>query len=262
MTGTPQSETKSLFDHVDYFRVTDRAFETTLDFLNLDETYIRALPANARVLDIGAGLNQNLARGIKRLRPDILVASIDPSIILTDPSTVLTTHQNNPEFPTTPDTVAYHERKSVRPKDFHLYDSDEVLTKIAEQRLETAKKTGGVTAALAPYLPFANESFDLVADSFGPFIYINCQKEYLEEIKRVLKKGGEAKIYPLDNVKTNIFSRDRLKEEVNEKIKQMIEKITSEIPGIATPFYTKQDPGDNNNIRLGMSLKHKIADQG
>ncbi|MBW6442151.1 hypothetical protein K0B04_04610, partial [Patescibacteria group bacterium] len=62
---------------------------------------------------------------------------------------------------------------------------------------------GGV-AALAPKLPIASNSIDLLVDSYGPgtwFLETGTRaKEYFSEISRVLAENGSARIFPIENV--------------------------------------------------------------
>ena len=76
---TPNNIEPKLKD-IGYFRTTDRTYEETLKYSNIDNEYIQLLEQDAKVVEMGSGLHQKFANGLKLQRPDITVISIDPSL--------------------------------------------------------------------------------------------------------------------------------------------------------------------------------------
>lgn len=172
---------------VGYFKVTDRSlseYEIIFDFR------AEQLKYGSRILDIGSGTNQNLARNLKQKRPDIKVISLDPTLFLSkyDIGTV----------------------KGGKPS----------TDKERQQRKK--QKFGEVVAAIfpnAPHLPFRDKSFDYIFDNHGPFMYFEDDfrvlRDYIVEIMRVLKPQGTVYIYPLDLL-VDMFSGDILSHDQKE----------------------------------------------
>ncbi|NBO17423.1 MAG: class I SAM-dependent methyltransferase [Proteobacteria bacterium] len=181
------------------FLVTNRKFIDICKLVNLKNKNIIELPEHANVLEVGSGLTQEFARGIKSLRPDIQAFSIDPTLALGEddlfdakitknfwrrPTSVLYSNKNlNSGYPD------YEKGKNIDP------------LKLKKYRIKEANKTGNTVASLVPEIAFQDNSFDLLIDVYGPGMYlqVNSPEEfgkYLEEIYRVLRPGGEARIFP------------------------------------------------------------------
>lgn len=71
---------------------------------------------------------------------------------------------------------------------------EQVQKKQKEQKLE-------LTAGLFTHLPFRDGSFDTIVSLYGTPMYLDnfeAAKRSVEEIIRVLKRGGEARLFPFD----------------------------------------------------------------
>lgn len=70
--------------------------------------------------------------------------------------------------------------------DFVAFDiSPDMLAQIPQESLYTERRDGSIDEPL----PFADESFHAVV-SAGLLEYVECPRKYLEEVNRILKKGG------------------------------------------------------------------------
>ncbi len=161
------------FNDATEFRVSKRPLEDYMRFFSLTP---ESLKPNSRILDMGSGENQELAVGLAKIRPDIQVVSVDPSLILSAEQHLLT-------------------RKNAR---VVLHDDKEASPEKLKRRLE--QSSGNIVIALAPDLPFIDGTFDYLLDLFGAFRYLDEKflKNYVERIHRILKTGGEAYIFPID----------------------------------------------------------------
>lgn len=74
-----ESEIDYSLEDIGTFRVTPRSFE---DYQDTFEIRAKDFPPNAMVLDVGSGLNQEFAKGLSELRPDVKVVSLDASLAL------------------------------------------------------------------------------------------------------------------------------------------------------------------------------------
>jgi len=241
---------------IGYFRVTRRSFEKVIQALDTTpEAFLKELPQKAVVVEIGSGLGQSFSREIQKQRPDVKVVSLDPTLALD--SNFFTTHKISSNG--TLQQVSYKYFNGQRPK---LADTPEQQEKIRRQRLESASKTGKVIAGIAPELPFANNSVDMLVDSWGPGMYLDQEgteyplKTYLSNIARVLKKEGIAYIYPIDSYNEALETL-RVR---NANAKRRYENFLSSLPGIEFKFYQKEDPGLSNKkskTRIGVKIRKK-----
>ncbi|MDO8523110.1 MAG: methyltransferase domain-containing protein [bacterium] len=122
-----------------------------------------------KILDIGSGLNQ-LANELKEDNLDI--TSLDPLYAL-----------------------SAEEREALY-EDYE--DGSEELQKLLHQ-LKSENRSSKLVAGRSDALPFANDSFDLIISHYGsPFYAEDAEKvtQFFSELNRVLRSGGEARIYP------------------------------------------------------------------
>lgn len=194
------------------FYVTDRSFELISQLLDLSAEKIDSLPQNGRVLEVGSGIHRKFAEGISKLRPDLKIVSVDPTLGITKndfSSIVERDDEGNIKS-------VHYTNQIIMGKNDDRY-SQGILEDTHAVRKERLKKSSGeVVASLAPKLPFKDKSFDLIVDTFGPGIYLQNQgesglKEYLIRVCDLLTTGGEALIFPV----LKISSR-----EVNEKLRE------------------------------------------
>lgn len=123
-----------------------------------------------KILDIGSGLNQ-LANELKPLGIDI--TSLDPFYGL-----------------------SREEREAIYKRGYE--DGPEKLKEFLDQ-LESKDSSSSLVAGRSEALPFNDESFDLAISHYGsPFYAKDADKikKFFFELNRVLKSGGEARLYP------------------------------------------------------------------
>lgn len=249
-------------EEIGYFRVTDREFWQSADALRINDEFIRLLPENGNVVEIGSGLNQGFARALKEKREDITCISIDPTLGLSE-NNFYTTHRtdsngNLEEVSYTSTNNSYYNNQ--RPTGDWV-DTIAKQEEISDIRVKTAQETGNVIAGLVPELPFASNSIDLIVDSWGPGLYLDRYKEdsplseYLHEVSRALKSDGQAHIYPID------FYNEAL-EENDIKNKNAIEEYTKILqtdPSIEFKFYEYEDKAlrDGNKKRIGIIIRKR-----
>jgi len=174
------------------FRITDRSFSKILETLRLNEYDILKLEPNSVILEVGSGTNQAFARAIKELRPDILCVSLDPTLAIKPEDYVTTVSDWKGTLP----SAIYYDNFSENTPQEQVYSS-----RIRDVRIEEANKTGNTIAALTPDLPFRENSIDLIVDSWAAGYYLdkNSNKfvHYIEDISRVLKNEGNARLFPV-----------------------------------------------------------------
>lgn len=234
---------------VGYFRVTDRPIEEVSGLLHLKDT-IKDLPEKAMVLDVGSGLNHLFKGAVNIERPDVTIVCIDPTLGINSDKTFKITVD-----PKLKDAVTYSSNK---------YDSDINVNEPVLFQEKRREKLVGSVAALAPVLPFTENTFNLIVDSMGPGMYLDrredregyCQmRNYLEEVVRVLKSGGEFRLYPLDwyadallnDVEKNEFARDFFKKELAKFGDNIVCQIYEEPNPVAGKAM----------LRLGLVLRKK-----
>lgn len=190
------------------FFVTNRDYETIASRLNLTPEYIENIPKNSKVLEIGSGLNQSFARGLSKLRPDLKIVSLDPSLAI-NPKEFKTRVIRNEDGDL--ESVYYTNSSKDYSGEYYSFGRLEDSKKVQQERIENAMKTGLSLAGKAPELPFRENTFDLIVDSFGPILYLQGKKQdqlisYFRRIYNILKVGGEFRAYPATIVDENILN--------------------------------------------------------
>lgn len=207
------------------FYVTNRSFEQVCRLVNLSQQDILELPKNSSILEIGSGVFQKFARGMKDIRPDVTVFSLDPSLAIDT--------KNHSNFDTKSikgengdiSTAIYINKGVFSSSIFSSQTRIEELRNLQELRIKEALKTGNVFAALAPNLPIKESSLDLIIDVYGPGYYIQVNQEneverYFREIYRVLKHGGVIRIYPAVSTDLNL-KRSSLDEDFSKEFSKI-----------------------------------------
>lgn len=185
-------------NEINYF-VTNRDFEKISFLLKITPKFIEELPIEAKVLEIGSGVTQNFARGLSEKRKDLKIVSLDPTISLNSSDfTPRVIRGENNELK----SIYYTNNPQDVNGDYYLMGKYEPINKLHEERISEAQKSGFVVSALAPELPFKENTFDLIIDSFGPILYLpelghEKMASYLTRIYDVLKPGGEFRAYPV-----------------------------------------------------------------
>lgn len=182
------------------FNVTDRPLTETAESLSnnyesissifqLDETWIDLLPKNAKLLIVGGGINRLTERELHTKRPDIRITTVDPTLGIEfkdeeDPWKIISYMDG--------EYLTYSKRKKIT-----VDDREDSLVSDAstfqQNRINSLNELPGSVAALAPHLPFRDDSFDIVVDAFGPTRYLERKADvnkHLAQLCNMLKKGG------------------------------------------------------------------------
>ena len=216
---------------IGYFRSTDRPFENYRLLFGISPPELKK---NAVILDAGSGKRQEFARGLAKLRPDIQVISLDPSLSL----------------PT--------DAKSLKKMGIY-YDivslSRKHKTTKADRDSRLKNKFGDIIPAIAPHLPFKDQSFDYIFDNHGPFMYFapdqNELQRYVGELLRILKPEGQLNIYPLDTYSEGLDDDEKKLQASRTRIENIMQAI-----GVTTfETFTALDVGRHN--RLGVKIFKK-----
>lgn len=233
MEGNTDLTLKKLFEiSGGYFRVTSREgknYQETFGF-SLDN-----LPKNALILDIGSGYNQELARWLNERRPDIRTFSIDPTLYF-----------RNPEKYTKAGIRYDIQKPGENIRSATLEDIEERIKNVTPLSL----------VAIAPDLPFRDNSFDAIFDNHSAFMYLTTPEnkiEYIKQLLRVTKVDGVIYIYPLD-------SYDSLEPDSIPKSKKEFEEILKRTYGFNFEYNIfEYDEGnkDKPNKRYGVKIIKK-----
>lgn len=218
---------------VGYFRVTSRTFEDYQRIFSLD---INSLHRKAKVLDIGSGQRQEFSRGLRGKRPHITVVSVDPTLA----------------FP------VKEEGLQALGITYGIYDAQDRNISTVEERAKRIRTALPDTiAALAPYLPFVNNSFDAVFDNHSAFMYLpdeaGLHQEYISQLLRVLKPSGIAYIYPLDLYSEALLDNEAKLEKSRQRIEQIIQNLAVKKYKLFT-YDARVRPDKPPHIRLGIKI--------
>jgi SAM-dependent methyltransferase len=203
-----ESESQTSLADIGKFHITHRELS---DYEYFFQFQAKEMMPNSRVLDLGSGISQELARDLRRIRPDIQVISIDPSLVLP------------------PDEESLKKMGIVYSLAM-LNDSDE------ERAKRNSVKVKNLIAAVAPNLPIKSKSFDYVFDSHGPYLYLKDDQlkvDYIKEIVRIGAKNATIGIYPLEEIANESlemlvagdFNYDSIDDEVCRRSKVRNESI-------------------------------------
>jgi hypothetical protein len=197
------------------FYVTNRDFEEVLWMSGLSKNDILNLPEKSNVLEVGGGVDQNFSAGIKSLRPDIQAITIDPTLIigsnLSNEYDIYfgrnSENRNKFSYVQYLRKLKWYELRKLKPE---KKSQKVVETKIFnQQRIQKAHEAGESIVSLAPEIPLKENSLNLLIDVYGPGIYLQTGNNsklftYFEEIYRVLKPGGEARVFPAVDIRSEI----------------------------------------------------------
>ncbi len=153
--------------------------------MGLGSSGLDLLPAGAVVVDSGADIKRSLARYIAEKRPDVSTYSIDMTAGFSMNDTL--------------DVNLLGDRASYMKADFSTSAFKEFH---ARRRLTNDKF---IICKKVPPIPIGDGSVDLLLDRNGPCLYLKGEelKEYIREVMRVLKPGGEARLVGMINVLTS-----------------------------------------------------------
>lgn len=177
------------------FTVTHRGFESTLNYCRVSRQQIEALPTNASIIEIGSGEYQELASGVKSMRSDVTVYSVDPTL-------ALSSEREDIRLSRTGNSITYLQDAPRTHDELIDYKTTQ------RKRLKHARKTGHILTDRLPALSLPDETTNLLVDSHAACLYLGEQefREYLETIQRVLIYSGMAHLYPIGCVR---YSRVR-----------------------------------------------------
>jgi len=238
-------------EEIGYFRVTSRNGPEILSQCQLEQQDIQNLLPNSTILEVGSGLNQELAKHLKTIRPDITTVSLDPTL-------GITVYQQRFFIETSADgkQLEYKLSQGLTP------EQKDQTTAVQNQRIKTAEENS--IAALAQSLPFKDNAFDLIIDSFGPGTWF-CNKpettqRYVSELCRVLKPNGLAIIFPVDNWKEYVFSEndEQRNQEAKQRFLSSLQQLNSS-GEIKIEFYQQVNTG--KNIRIGAKITKNPHDK-
>lgn len=174
------------------------------DYMQYLDVTVGEINRWGKIVEIGSGTEQDFAKEIREKGYCSKVISIDPRLALSEST-----------------------------------DLSGMFPKEAEARLRGRKNPEPNTiAALAQNLPIASGSIDAILASRSVPLYISSQKDMdsvLSEMYRVIKDGGEIRIYPVA--------------EGTKKL--MIENSLSNFPKLQVlAWERKREAGSNSNLLL------------
>lgn len=231
-----ESEIDYSLEDIGTFRITLRSFE---DYRETFDIRIEELPPDARILDVGSSLNQEFARALNDLRPDVKVVSLDASLALPVSEEKLKNMK-----------VSYSIQKEKGGPIIETSEEDRAL------RMKEA--LSGTVAAIAPVFPFADESFDRIYDNHAAFMYLTNDERhlltaYVRESLRILKTDGELDIYPIDLFDETGNWNDEGRAGVQGRMEKIVQELS--LPAENVHFFENIDKTATGDItRLGIKI--------
>ncbi|MFA6007100.1 MAG: class I SAM-dependent methyltransferase [Candidatus Shapirobacteria bacterium] len=189
---------------------------------------------NSVVVDVGSGWNQELSADLENLNMGIKTISLDASLAIS---------------PEGIEGVNY--KKGENGGDTHRVSEE-------EQRERLLKTRENSVAAVMPEIPLKDGVADLVVDCYGPATYLGDEKwaEYVSEVGRILKNGGEAHMFPIDNFDNFVLNWDENRSEVSaNKRLNLLDEVLEE-RGLKLDRYSQDD--EEGNVRVGVVIKKGI----
>ena len=203
-------EKPSAYDDAEIISVSDQNLEIhNRAFLDLNLKEI--IPPNAVVVNMGSGVEKLFEKELLKERPDINFVSVDFSLGLEDYTKGEAGEESKNSQWTVISPTNLHDKTSIyakKPLGQEFLDDieEEKLSELTEsekrrhwkKRYQSLKEVPGSVAMKAPKLALADNSADTVVDFMGAYQYLKddqARKEYLGEIRRILKPGGALYIY-------------------------------------------------------------------
>lgn len=218
---------KKQLKEIGYFRVTDRGLGDYEKYCHFSS---KEILNNAVVVDIGSGWNQELSTGLEKLNKGIKTINLDASLAI---------------LPENVDEVVY--------QTFENNKLIKVDRKKQSKRLSQTKENS--VAAVMPNIPLKDEVADLIADCYGPATYLEDENwvKYVDEIKRVLKIGAEAHLYPVDSFE-DFYKKgvERLVENGDRRLDLLNGK------GFSLEKYLQED--ESGIARMGVIIKKESCE--
>ena len=198
-------------------KVTDRnlaRYEELAHFNHKD------IPKGGRFLNVGSGYSQALERDFKKVRSDVQVISVDPSVV---------------------------------EKVFWAIDENGKMVKRfnSEERRMTLPNKENTVPALGQALPFADNTFDMAVDVHGPAQYSKDEdiyKKYLNEVVRTLKPGGKFHIF------NTYFGDPLIGDEASEKECMDMQRSICEELGLKAEVFLQSSDTSKGDKRVGLII--------
>ena len=233
----------------DFIQVTARTFPAMMEnccywddkrhFVNVEEVVqqiISSLPLRAKIVDVGSGVYQELARFFKEKRPDVTVFSLDPTLSVNpqriDSGELIVFRDIDEECKNkVSERVTYATRPFLAEGIDHFRSDDNnffaliadprksLLRTFGEQlppgealaihnkRLESAQEFGGIPFVY-PFFPKGLVDIDWILEFCGPLYYADVKDPrkytYLRALIESLKNGGKVDIDPWQRLSFNM----------------------------------------------------------
>ncbi|XID95478.1 class I SAM-dependent methyltransferase [Paenibacillaceae bacterium WGS1546] len=178
---------------------TCRSYEEYRDMFGLDETCLRRGP----VLDVAGGASsftaQLRANGVEAAAADPFYEGMSEDVIAAGFKEIETSSAKIASMASAYDWSYYgspERHRAIRERSMRLFAEDFSREDAPERYF----------AASLPDLPFADDAYELVLCSHFLFLYADAfgerfHEEALDELVRVLRPGGQLRIYPLITLK-------------------------------------------------------------
>lgn len=184
--------------HVERGLLTERGFSEYQNKLGFDNDDLTKWQT---IVDLGSGLQQEFAWGVEQLGLESKVISVDPRLLMTEEE-----------------------------------DLAGLLPEEQERRRSGRRNpVKGTIGAFAQHLPLENESIDAVLALHSVPQYTPEADELfaaLREIVRILKHGGEARLYPISKLNNLNDVEIFLQSHNKELIYQLVEDKSEAVPSI------------------------------
>lgn len=223
MSDVSQPEEPISLKDIKTFWVTATSFEDYKRTFSLDPN---TLKPNARVLDLGSGTHQEFAKGLKEVRPDVYVVSVDPTLGLATDEKAL-------------------KEKGV---DYIISEDESISTELAQEEARKKRledKAENAVAAEVPQLSFKQGSFDYIFENHGVFTQLppEDQEKHVREILRIVAPEGVINIYPLDESAHSNTNQERLTDgELIERSRSKLEELMKKIECKRYELFEADDP--------------------
>ncbi len=190
--------------------ITDRSLKNYLELLDLNIEELKG----KKILDLGSGRLQRFPRELlQKIEDKAEVVGLDITL------------------------KEEERRKEIKEAQPYLYNSDKL----------------GLIAASFLQLPFQDNSFDLVLSLYGMPLYLTSEDEEMSkenirrsvmEILRVLKPGGEARIFPSNDYLEQVLREEKI--QFSKKNKTIL--VTGTLITEIEEYLSKESKSINYNL--------------
>lgn len=197
------------------YTVSHTAYKDIVEECHL-ETTLESLNPKAIILEMGSGLHQEFAKGIKNEYPSVEVISVDPTLAILK-------NDESWKVSESGSFVTFNKVKGAP------------VREIQEKRLKNIEGEMAIATDAKANLPIKDECIDVLIDNKGPGLYLQGDelKSYLKEVYRVLKPGGRAHISNFLRI-TNasidpLHWKEKSAQEINDLLVDVIKEDEFEI---------------------------------